>query len=496
MRNDESGMRNGESGMRNDESGMRNGESGIKNTWNAQNGAAWMRFFISFRMTSAEISGISGKIAFALLLALLPVLSHAQTLTLEQALARALEKNHAIQIAKNNAAVAANNAHPGAAGLLPTLTANAGYTKASNTTDLEFSNPNFPPQSASGAETVTKTANVQFQYVLRDGFGNVYRLKQLKAQLHQTEAQTQQSVENTLVQVVSAYLGAVAAFDALDVAKEALETSVTRYKRVETRTGLGAGSNLELLSAEVDLNSDSSSYATAMVNVENAVRNLAFLIGAPVTEALVPDRAVTFSELLDAAVVLRDAQAQNPSLTAARQAVKSTEWFAKATTSALLPTLSLNASYGLTNVENEVGLVLVQQNVGLTGNVALQWNLFDGWRREINRKNARVQLENARENEALAQEQLIRDVTNTFAGYKNNLSQIAKEERSVATARRNLARAQELYGLGQITSTQLREAQLNVSRTLLRLNATRYAAKTAEIELLRLSGRLMEKAGG
>jgi outer membrane protein TolC len=421
--------------------------------------------------------------------------AQAQTITLEQALTRAMEKNHAVTIAKNTADVAANAAHPGNAGLLPTVNTNAGVTKASNNTDIEFAN-NIPAVSARGAETLTKTANVQVQYVLRDGLGNVYRLNQLKAQSRQAELQARQAIENTLVQVVGAYLGLVSAYDALDIAKEALQTSLTRYQRVVTRTGLGAASNLELLAAEVDLNADSSAVSTAEVNVGNASRSLSFLMGETNQELLVPDRNVTYTTTLDDAELLRLALEQNPALTASRQAVKSSEWFAKATTSAFLPTLALSGAYGLTNVENEVGIVLVQRNVGLTGNVTLSWALFDGWRREINRKNARLQLENAREQEALAREQLTRDIGNAYASYKNSLQQIGKEERNLNTARRNLQRAQEAFNLGQITSTQLREAQLNVSRTQFRLNTTRYAAKTAEVELLRLSGQLLKRVGG
>lgn len=435
--------------------------------------------------------------SFLLLLALsilsvdLPAFGQNPTISLEQALKLAMEKNHSVTISRNNAEIAANNAHPGQAGLLPTLAVSGGITKTSNNTDLEFAGAQ-PPVSASGAESTTKNANIQFQYVLRDGLGNLYRLNQLKANSSQTAAQTRQAIENTLVQVVSAYLAAVASLDALDVAKEALETSVTRYQRVEKRTGLGAGSNLELLSAEVDLNSDSSAVATSTINVENAVRSLAFLTGTPLSEAPFPQRDIPFGPLIDAAEVMQRALDQNPAIIAARHAVSSSDWFAKAATAAFIPTLSLSATYGFTNVQNEVGLILVQQNAGLSGNVTVSWNLFDGMRREINRKNARIQRENALENDALVREQLARDVSNIHGTYRNSLFLITKEEKNLQTARQNLKRAEESFSLGQITSTQLREAQLNVSRTTLRLNATKYTAKTAEIELLRLSGQLLE----
>jgi outer membrane protein len=49
---------------------------------------------------------------------------NAQTLTLDEAIQIALEKNYDIQIAKNEMAIASNNNRAGNAGMLPSLDAN------------------------------------------------------------------------------------------------------------------------------------------------------------------------------------------------------------------------------------------------------------------------------------------------------------------------------------------------------------------------------------
>lgn len=54
----------------------------------------------------------------------------------------------------------------------------------------------------------------------------------------------------------------------------------------------------------------------------------------------------------------------------------------------------------------------------------------------------------------------------------------------------NFDRTQELFQLGQVTTTQFREAQLNWIRAELRLINEKYTAKFAEVELYRLSGTL------
>ena len=86
---------------------------------------------------------------------------------------------------------------------------------------------------------------------------------------------------------------------------------------------------------------------------------------------------------------------------------------------------------------------------------------------------------------------LEKDIKNAYAIYKNNLFSISVEEKNLSTAKLNFDRTKELYNLGQVTTTQFREAQLNWIRAESRLITARYSAKYAEIELYRLSGQLL-----
>ncbi|NQT96430.1 MAG: TolC family protein, partial [Candidatus Marinimicrobia bacterium] len=58
-------------------------------------------------------------------------------------------------------------------------------------------------------------------------------------------------------------------------------------------------------------------------------------------------------------------------------------------------------------------------------------------------------------------------------------------------AQLNFERARELFRLGQITSLQYREAQLNLSRTQIGITQARYAAQAYELKLLQLTGQLL-----
>ena len=59
------------------------------------------------------------------------------------------------------------------------------------------------------------------------------------------------------------------------------------------------------------------------------------------------------------------------------------------------------------------------------------------------------------------------------------------------TATNNYERSQERYKLGQITSVELRQAQINLLNAQTNKNLAKYEAKLSELELLQLTGQLL-----
>ena len=119
-------------------------------------------------------------------------------------------------------------------------------------------------------------------------------------------------------------------------------------------------------------------------------------------------------------------------------------------------------------------------------------NLFNGFRRETQIQNAMVSLKNNEESLDLAEKTLERDVMNLYQDYQTSLFLVEKEELNLETAELNFERSQELFDLGQITNTQFREAQLGVSRVQQNIVRLKVQAKRAEVQLLQLSGQLIE----
>jgi outer membrane protein TolC len=86
---------------------------------------------------------------------------------------------------------------------------------------------------------------------------------------------------------------------------------------------------------------------------------------------------------------------------------------------------------------------------------------------------------------------LQRNVSNAWAFYQNSLFVLEAESKNLQTNQRNFERTVEQQKLGQITNIEFRQAQLNLLNAQLNYNRAKYAAKTAELALLQLSGDLM-----
>ena len=65
------------------------------------------------------------------------------------------------------------------------------------------------------------------------------------------------------------------------------------------------------------------------------------------------------------------------------------------------------------------------------------------------------------------------------------------QQQNVITATDNYNRSNERYKLGQITSVELRQAQINLLNAKTSKNLAKYNAKLAELQLLQLTGQLL-----
>lgn len=417
-------------------------------------------------------------------------LSAQEVLSLDDAVAIALEQNYSITIAKNDALIADKNAHPGAAGLLPSVGANAGVNYSAQNTKQVFAG-GIPANETNWAESTSYNAGLEVTYTLFDGLGNVYTLKRLNNLASMGEVQARLLIENTLLQVISQYLVVAQQSENYRILSESIQVSADRYNRQKEKSLYG-GAKLDELNAEVDLNTDSVSLITAFNNLENAKRDLNVLLGRKADTPFDIDLNVSFDRDLILDELTSKALANNASLVLAMQQLQTSQYDKKLANAQLYPVLSGNASYGYNKQENEVGILLENQTDGFSGGLSLRWNLFSGKTRLVQIQNAKIQLESDQANLDQALLQVERDVMNAFANYQTNLYTLAMDQRNLEVAKLNFTRTEDSFKLGQVTNTQFREAQLNLLTAEQRISLSLFNAKLAEIELYRLAGLLLD----
>ena len=100
-------------------------------------------------------------------------------------------------------------------------------------------------------------------------------------------------------------------------------------------------------------------------------------------------------------------------------------------------------------------------------------------------------LENLKLQKAQLRLDVERNFNNAWDDYQNRLEIYRVQEENIRTAMNNFNRTQEKFKLGQVTSIEFRQAQLNLLTTELSRNQAKYDAKLAEILVLQISGELL-----
>ena len=167
--------------------------------------------------------------------------------------------------------------------------------------------------------------------------------------------------------------------------------------------------------------------------------------------------------------------------------------------SGYLPTIGLNGSYGW-NLNQSAPFSFIpgqiipgsdRTNLNLGLGASLSWNLFDGGGTTVRVKNAKIAYKNQELLKKQIKLEVNRDIQNALAIYDNRLVIYSIQEQNVITNQNNFERSKEQFQLGRITSIEFRQAQINLLNAQTNKNLAKYDAKLAELQLLQLTGQLL-----
>lgn len=425
-------------------------------------------------------------------IASLPISRAQEVLSLKKCLEIGLEQNYDIRIVRNNQRIADNNYTIGNAGYLPSATLNGGYSGTLNNTE----------QKSASDGTITKNNNVNNQtlnaglnvnWTAFDGFNIQATHNRLKELQGMGELNTRLTIENFIAQLSAEYYNLIQQIIRLENLKYAVKLSKERVRIVEARYQIGAGSRMDLQQAKVDFNSDSSKLVKQYEVLFTSKTNLNEMMSVKEVEQaiIISDTTIQNNAFLVREELWFKTLETNPYLLVSQRKRNISELDLRIVKSQNYPYVRLNAGYGYTKNIYGASSLDHQKTWGLNYGISVGFNLFDGFNKNRQQKNARIEIMNRE----LEYEQLQLSVRTEFANiwmaYQNNLNLLNLERENVQTAHDNYEIAMERYKLGDLSGIELREAQNSLLEAEERLVQAEYNTKICEISLIQISGQAL-----
>ncbi|OUV71592.1 MAG: hypothetical protein CBC83_07690 [Flavobacteriales bacterium TMED123] len=416
-----------------------------------------------------------------------------EVMRLENALSLTLKQNISIKIKNNELDQIKNNEKIGFLGTLPRIIISGSASGNKSTSSLEFATDDFPIIEDAESASKSKNGNIGISYNLFNGLGSIYTYQKFKKQSDLKSAELLIQIEQVLLKTTKEYFDIAFLQENYKIIREILDISKERYYRIKVQNEFGNASNLDLLSAEIDLNKDSVNLMNAEFDLQVAKSQLNQTLNRDLaTDFLVEDKVdinihLNYSNLND------ETQKNNNNILLGQYKLDISTKDEKINSVSILPKIDFSAQYGYNQMESNTSIILDQSSLGLTGFLNFSWDIFDGFAKNKINQSTKIQIESNKLELYAIKQEIQKEFNASYRQYENNINLINIEQRNQITSEKFFERAREQYYQGQLSRNDFRKAQIDLSISKNRLNQTLYNAKIAELNLYRLSGKIIEK---
>ena len=412
-----------------------------------------------------------------------------EVLTVEDAVKVALEKNYQIRLAQNNLDIDEVSVAIGNAGMLPQLT--ASITDNNSIQNSKQTRSDGSVVENSNAKNNSLNYGVDLNWTVFDGFRMFANYDQLKENKQLGEAELKQVVLSTVSDVMITYYDLVQQQQQLNALDSTLHISEQRVELAQNRFTIGKASKLEVLNAQVDLNTDK----TLMQQQQELFANTKIQLNEYLARDLKEDFIVVPEIFVNEDLILPELERlvaeENPSLQAAMLTKRINDLQLKQIRAARYPTIYATTGYNFGRSESSLGFTSSSNSRGWNYGFGASLNLFDGFNQNRNEKIKKIEIQNQ---ELLVKEQtqtLLSTLNSTYQTYLTNISLMDLEAKNEDIAKENLKITLEKFKIGTIPTIEFRTAQLNYINAMVRHSDAKFQAKLAEIVLKQLSGSLL-----
>lgn len=417
-----------------------------------------------------------------------------RTVSLEEAIATALQNNYNILLAKNDSMAAALDYSYKNAGFLPRLNGNLGTAWNNNAQKQILADGS--KRESKGLKSNNITAQLALNWTLFDGMKMFATRDKLEEFVKLGELGIKNQLINTVASVITTYYNIVRQKQQLKAVEEQMSLSQERVKLAQYKLDIGVGTKPDVLQGKLDLNAQKAAQLLQQNLIAKLKEELNQLMNIQQSTLYEVSDSIPINTKLSLGDIQSNVESNNPALLIAKKNIDIAGLTLKERKAEKLPTVTFNSAYNFNRTNNQAVInsfsTLFNRskgfNYGLTATVPI-FNNFNNKRQirqaELDIQYQRIVYDN--------QKSLINlSVINAWSDYEQQKRALALEEENIILAKENVSILFQVYKLNSTTLIQLKEAEKSLGDAYNRLIAARYSTKLAETELLRLKGDLIK----
>jgi outer membrane protein len=421
--------------------------------------------------------------ALASLVVTVGAVAQPKTLTLQQAIDIALERNLSIRQAENNVKSASAGVLTAYGAYLPTLSASGGWTRTQTerpaSTQLIGGVPLPLPATSSTVNNFSTGLSVG--YTVFDGFNREAGFNRAVSNSIASEKTAERTRQQIVFQVQASYLTVLRNEQLLKVSEENLKRDQRQLERITESNRVGALSIGDVYRQQSQVAADELNLINAQNTYDKSKADLLSLIGLEASEDYViadpslptdlniADLEATAAQYRDFLQLRQKALSLRPDFQSAQESFRAADWGVTAATSRYFPSVSAFAGYSLSNTKLEN----IRDNRGINWGLRISWTLFDGFGTNQSIQSALAQSRNAELALQQAERNISVEVKKALLDLEAARKQYEVSLKSVQSATQDHRVAEERYNLGAGTLVDLLVANAGlVNAQASKVNAT------------------------
>lgn len=430
------------------------------------------------------------KIGIFIAMIFVAVMLNAQELlTPEDAVSYALNKNFDIVLAKNDADIAKINNNKATAGMFPKINISTGDV-------FNLSNVN---QKFTTGQTVNKNwvpinsfnAGLNMNWTIFDGMRMFATKDRLAALQSLGDIQLKNQIQNTVAQVLEAYYDISRQIQQIKALQETAKISEERVALSQKKLDVGYSDKTPLLQAKVDFSTQKINILQQQTILQQKKILLNNLMGrAANTDFSVVD-TITVDVLPEWENIKDSSVANNYLVQSALKNIDIAKLQHKEINAQRMPSINFTSGYTFTQNNSKAGLQLFNRSYGPTFGLNAIIPIFNGGMVKKQLEASAVNIASQEVQLAQVKNNLDAQVLSAYQNFDYAQKVLQLNEETVQAARENVEITLERFRLNESNSLDIRTAQSSLEDALYNVILARYNAKIAEIELKKLSNKLV-----